>query len=62
MKLDASDRFLRLADVVELTTYGKTMIYEMMRIGQFPARHRIGPNRVIWLESEIRCWMEQRLR
>lgn len=56
-------RFLRLPEVVRLTGYRRSMIYALMaqEPPTFPVERRIGPNTVIWLESEVRAWMRRRL-
>ncbi len=60
-KIDtAVDRFLRRDEVEKLTGYRKTAIYAMIPRGEFPRQIQIGPNRVVWLESDIQRWMEER--
>lgn len=56
-----TERFLRLPDVERLTGYKKSAIYAMIAKGEFPSRRQIGPNRVVWMESEVRAWMAKRL-
>ena len=56
------ERFLRLPDVIGMTGYKKSTIYELEARDEFPKRRRIGPNAVIWLETEVREWMERRLK
>lgn len=60
-QMKGDDRFLKLTEVEQLTGYRKTTIYSMISKGEFPARHQIGPNRVVWLDSEVRDWMASRL-
>lgn len=58
------DTFLRLPDVRRLTGYSRSMIYALMaqEPPAFPRKKQIGPNTVIWLESEVRAWMRRRLQ
>lgn len=66
---DAVERVSRTSDkivldikgVVELTTYSQSVIYELVKRGEFPKQKRIGPNRVVWLRSEVLAWLENRL-
>jgi|RhiMetdeSRZDD1v2_1073273.scaffolds.fasta_scaffold1299266_2 prophage regulatory protein len=44
--------------VILKTGLSRPSIYRYMKRGQFPARRRIGPNRVAWLASEILAWIE----
>ncbi len=60
-RLTDDDRFLRLPDVERMTGLRKSTIYEMIARREFPDRHSVGPKIVIWLESEVRRWMADRL-
>jgi prophage regulatory protein len=55
------DRFLRLPDVERLTGLRKSTIYDLIAKREFPDRRQIAPKVVIWLESEVRRWMAERL-
>jgi prophage regulatory protein len=44
--------------VILKTGLSRPSIYRYMRRGQFPARRRVGPNRVAWVASEILAWIE----
>lgn len=66
---DAVERVSRTSDsiildikgVVELTHYSKSVIYDLVKRGEFPKQKRIGPNRVVWVRDEVVAWIEQRL-
>lgn len=53
------DRLLRLAQVMEMVGLGKTMIYRMIRAGDFPAPHKPGGYASRWSEAEVRAWREK---
>ena len=53
-------RFLRTDEVERRAGLSRTTIWRLERKGQFPARRRIGPNAVGWLEEEIDAWIESR--
>ena len=57
----AQPRFLRLADVLEMTGMGKTFIYVRMREGTFPKQIQLGSRSVVWNEQEVIKWMEDRM-
>ncbi|MEL4014010.1 helix-turn-helix transcriptional regulator [Dryocola clanedunensis] len=57
-----SDKLLRLRQVEEKTGFGKSWIYQQIRLHQFPTSIRIGSTHVAWLESEIDAWIQQRVR
>ncbi len=53
-------RILRKPEVEEKTGLSGQTIWRKERAGQFPRRHKISPNRVAWLLSEIKSWQRER--
>ncbi len=54
--LTTRQSFLRLPQILEITGLGKTKIYGMIKLNQFPAPKKIG--RVsVWLNSDIENWL-----
>jgi len=53
-------RILRVRDVVAKVGYCRKHIYDLERRRRFPARVRLGPNSVGWLEHEIDAWIAER--
>ena len=53
----ATDRFMRIDEVISVTGLGRNTIYTRMREGTFPRQVRLGPNSVAWLQSDISNWM-----
>jgi prophage regulatory protein len=43
----------KLAEVAELTTLRPTLIYKLMREGQFPKQLKFGARRIAWRVTEI---------
>ncbi len=56
-----ADRFMPKKEVRVTTGLSDTTIWREYRAGRFPRPHRLTSNRVGWLESEVRAWMETRL-
>jgi len=54
-------RFLRLPEVIQISGYRRTTIYEMIKAGDFPAPVHLGPRAVAWVESEVEAWMQERI-
>ena len=54
-------RILSKRQVKELVLYSPQHIARLEKVGQFPKRVQLGPNRVGWVESEVLEWLEQRL-
>lgn len=47
--------------VVEMTSLSATTIWRMEKTNSFPKRHKIGSNRVAWLQSEIEEWISMKV-
>jgi|ETNmetMinimDraft_28_1059901.scaffolds.fasta_scaffold225059_1 prophage regulatory protein len=56
-----TETFLRLPAVNERTGFGRSHIYNLIKLGKFPKQIKLGPQSVAWLESEVSEWMEQRI-
>ncbi|MGT2444449.1 helix-turn-helix transcriptional regulator [Ensifer adhaerens] len=52
-----ADRFLKLKEVMAMTSLGSTTIYRFMHAGKFPKSRQLGANCVRWRRSEIEQWM-----
>lgn len=54
---------LTLPEVVELTRLSKPTIYKYIgdEDHDFPKQVRLGPNRVVWVKSEIDRWVRQQM-
>ena len=55
-----NDSYLKLREVVALTSISRSTIYRYMQSGDFPESHRITKGRVAWLKSEIEEWFEKK--
>ena len=53
-------RFLRRADVEELTGLSRSTIYASMEAGEFPRPVRIGRRAVAWRQEDIQEWADSR--
>ena len=52
------DRLLRIAQVREITSLSRSVIYEQMDEGRFPRPLKVGKQAVRWRESEIEQWID----
>ena len=57
-----TDSFLRLPKVKQLTGFGRSQIYHLIKQGKFPKQIHIGPKSVAWLDSEVSEWLKERIR
>ena len=57
-----TESFIRLPKVKQLTGFGRSQIYHLIKQGKFPKQIHIGPKSVAWLDSEVSEWMKERIR
>lgn len=55
------ERFIRLDEVMSRTGLKRVNIYLRMKNGTFPKNISIGAKNVVWLESEITEWMQEKI-
>ena len=55
---------MTLPEVVKMTRLSKPTIYKYIRDKDhdFPKQVRLGPNRVVWVKSEIQRWLRQQMK
>ena len=56
------EKLLRRQEVEDYCQIGRSTIYRLMRLGQFPSPIRIGSRAVRWPASEIEVWLAERPR
>jgi len=54
-------KILRLRQVIELTGYKRSSIYEMMKQARFPRSRLIGARAVGWDSVEVTEWINSKL-
>lgn len=52
------DRIITKKELRGYIPYTPQHIARLEKIGRFPKRVHLGPNRVGWFENDIRAWME----
>ena len=55
-------RILRLKDVIAMTGLSRSTIYLRMEQGKFPEKINLGSRAVEWISSEIKEWIEERIK
>lgn len=55
------DRLLPIDAVMQIAGISKTMIYRLMRRGQFPESCKPGGTSTRWSEREVRAWRDKLL-
>ena len=54
-------RFLRISEVLDRVGVSRHTIYRWVAAGEFPKQITIDANSVVWLESDVTQWMDQRI-
>ena len=54
-------RLIKLKEVIEKTSLGRSTIYEFMTKGTFPKQVSLGAKSVAWLESEVDDWIMEKV-
>ena len=59
-----SNRFLRIGDVIKMTSISKSYIYQLCKDNLFPRSVNLipGGTSVAWIESEILDWIDERIQ
>ena len=55
-------RILKLKEVLNRTGLGKTTMYMLINIGDFPQQISLGLRAVGWLEREIDNWIQEKIK
>ena len=58
----ATERLLRLPDVIEKVGLGKSSIYDGVRQGTFPAPVKLSRRAVCWPASAVDAWIADRIK
>jgi len=58
---DGPDYVIREDALKDVTGYGRSSIWRMIREGRFPKPIPLGPKRKAWLASEIKAWQQERI-
>ena len=60
--MNAPKKFLRLPAVIELIGLKRTVIYDRIKAGTFPAPVQIGSRAVAWDAEELAQWQQNLTR
>ena len=55
-------QILRLKDVIAMTELSRSTIYLRMEQDKFPQQINLGSRAVGWISSEIKEWIEERIK
>ncbi|MGQ3930273.1 helix-turn-helix transcriptional regulator [Enterobacter hormaechei] len=55
------DKLLTFDEVINRTGYSRPRIYELIKLGVFPRKIKIGSRKVAFIESEINSWIQGKI-
>lgn len=58
--MSKNSRYIDSRELYALIPYTPQHILRLEKKGMFPLRIKMGPNKVVWLRSEIEQWLEER--
>jgi len=61
VELDDEYRFIRLKQVIFMTSVPKATLQEMIKKKTFPGPVVLSSRSRAWVESEVRAWMRERI-
>lgn len=54
-------RFIRIKEVLSITSLSQSELYRRIKAGSFPAQVKLAPGHVVWVQSEVDSWVAERI-
>ncbi len=61
MATQESRRFIRIKEVLSITSLSQSELYRRIKAGTFPAQVKLAPGHVVWVQSEVDTWVVERI-
>lgn len=58
--MSPDEKILRLPEVMAVVGLKKTAIYDLIKVGDFPAPIKLGKHASGWLGSEVQTWIQKK--
>ncbi len=55
-------KFIKLKEVMEITSLSRSSIYRLMDSGEFPRQIPITPRSVVWAKTHIEEWCDKKIK
>ena len=59
--IENENRFIRLREVLMMTSIPKSTLMDMIKNEEFPAPVNLGTRSRAWVENEIKQWMQDKI-
>ena len=54
-------KFIKIEDVLQMTSLSRTTMYSLIRKGSFPKQIKLGNRISVWSEDKIISWMNDKI-
>ena len=54
-------RFIRIKEVLSITSLSQSELYRRIKTGTFPAQVKLAPGHSVWVQSEVDSWVAERI-
>ena len=54
-------RFIRIKEVLSITSLSQSELYRRIKAGTFPTQVKLAPGHVVWVQSEVDAWVAERI-
>ena len=54
-------RFIRIKEVLSITSLSQSELYRRIKANTFPAQVKLAPGHVVWVLSEVDNWVAERI-
>lgn len=61
VEVEYENRFIRLKEVLQMTSIPKSTLMEMIKNGEFPAPVDLSTRSRAWIEREAKEWMQEKI-
>lgn len=61
MATQETRRFIRIEEVLSITSLSRTELYRRIKAGTFPPQVKLAPGHVVWVLPEVDTWVAERI-
>lgn len=54
-------RFIRIEEVLSITSLSRSELYRRIKAATFPAQVKLAPGHSVWVQSEVDTWVADRI-
>jgi prophage regulatory protein len=54
-------RFIRIDEVLSITSLSRSELYRRIKACSFPAQVKLAPGHSVWVQSEVDSWVADRI-